>query len=417
MNLAAHAMDWIEQVDAILIGLDEHKPQFEASFSLDWKRVEEDLRRLFQFPDLTLSHTVRGWVDGKELWKAGDQNLYSLAIDWQPLSEPAYFLTSSHDLKQLMSELVGGEKAASFFFEPGLLQGFYHYFTAEVLNILTTHSFAAPLSPRIGQFFESVREPIDDRPFFVIDLAMSFGGKTCVSRVLLSSDFQKAWKKYFERLPREPLAENIKKNISIDLSLEVGYVHLKLKEFREIHVGDFVILDYCSYDPMEQKGGIVITLNQQPIFRGKIKEGGVKVTQYPLYNEVNTMEEKSFDFEDEEDEDEDEEDEDEDLDDDDDDDFDEIDDEEIEEKNLVEEEVSGEKGPSISLGDVPVQLIVEIGRVRITAQELMNLAPGNLLDIHVNPEQGVDLIVNGKKVGRGELIRMGETLGVRILNF
>jgi flagellar motor switch/type III secretory pathway protein FliN len=28
----------------------------------------------------------------------------------------------------------------------------------------------------------------------------------------------------------------------------------------------------------------------------------------------------------------------------------------------------------------------------------------------------VDLVINGKKVGRGELIRMGDLLGVRILS-
>jgi flagellar motor switch protein FliN/FliY len=45
----------------------------------------------------------------------------------------------------------------------------------------------------------------------------------------------------------------------------------------------------------------------------------------------------------------------------------------------------------------------------------MNLQPGNLLELNVHPEQGVDLVVNSKKIGHGELLKIGDTLGVRVL--
>jgi len=51
----------------------------------------------------------------------------------------------------------------------------------------------------------------------------------------------------------------------------------------------------------------------------------------------------------------------------------------------------------------------------MTVQTLLDLNPGNLLELDVHPESGVDLVVNGSRIGKGELLQIGDTLGVRIL--
>ena len=70
---------------------------------------------------------------------------------------------------------------------------------------------------------------------------------------------------------------------------------------------------------------------------------------------------------------------------------------------------------SITPADIAVLLTAEVGRFNMTAQKLMELRPGNFLRLDVMPENGLDLTINGKKVGRGELICVGEKLGIRIL--
>ena len=70
---------------------------------------------------------------------------------------------------------------------------------------------------------------------------------------------------------------------------------------------------------------------------------------------------------------------------------------------------------SISPCDIPVSLTIEVGRVCMTAKRLMALQSGNMLELDIIPENGVDLVINGKKVGKAELIRVGEKLGVRVL--
>lgn len=65
--------------------------------------------------------------------------------------------------------------------------------------------------------------------------------------------------------------------------------------------------------------------------------------------------------------------------------------------------------------DIPLNIVVEVGRLQMSVKTLMELKPGNLLDLHVHPETGVELVVNGTRVGKGELLQIGDTIGVRIL--
>lgn len=67
-----------------------------------------------------------------------------------------------------------------------------------------------------------------------------------------------------------------------------------------------------------------------------------------------------------------------------------------------------------SLEKLPIQLVVEVSRLKMTLEELIKLSPGSLLELPVAPEEGVDLVINGKKMGKGELVKMGDMMGLRI---
>lgn len=76
---------------------------------------------------------------------------------------------------------------------------------------------------------------------------------------------------------------------------------------------------------------------------------------------------------------------------------------------------SGIKRESISPEELPVVLTMEIGRVELPVGQLLQLEPGNLLELNPLPLNGVDLTINGKIVGKGELIRIGDILGIRVI--
>jgi len=71
--------------------------------------------------------------------------------------------------------------------------------------------------------------------------------------------------------------------------------------------------------------------------------------------------------------------------------------------------------PIVPVTQVPMALTVELGQIEISLEKLIALEPGNILDLEVHPEEGVQLVVNGKVVGKGEIIQIGESLGVRVL--
>lgn len=65
---------------------------------------------------------------------------------------------------------------------------------------------------------------------------------------------------------------------------------------------------------------------------------------------------------------------------------------------------------------IPISLNVELGRVQISMEKLLHLEPGNLLELDFHPENGVHLVVNGKVIGKGELVRINDAIGIRILD-
>jgi type III secretion system YscQ/HrcQ family protein len=68
-----------------------------------------------------------------------------------------------------------------------------------------------------------------------------------------------------------------------------------------------------------------------------------------------------------------------------------------------------------SLQELPLEVSVEVSRLEMNFKTLSELKPGNLLELATRPENGVHLVVNGQKLARGELIRVGQLLGIRIL--
>jgi type III secretion system YscQ/HrcQ family protein len=68
------------------------------------------------------------------------------------------------------------------------------------------------------------------------------------------------------------------------------------------------------------------------------------------------------------------------------------------------------------LGDIPLQISVELARVPVTAEQVVSLRAGQVVELHRAPGEPVDLSVNGKVVARGELVEVEGQLGVRILS-
>lgn len=69
-----------------------------------------------------------------------------------------------------------------------------------------------------------------------------------------------------------------------------------------------------------------------------------------------------------------------------------------------------------SLDDLPLTLVCQVGSVELTLAQLREMGAGSLLQLTPQLHDGVDLMVNGRRIGQGQLVKMGEGLGVRLLS-
>lgn len=66
-----------------------------------------------------------------------------------------------------------------------------------------------------------------------------------------------------------------------------------------------------------------------------------------------------------------------------------------------------------TLDDLPVALAFEVGRKAMPLGDIRKLSAGAIVQLDATG-QGVDILANGKRVGQGEMVRIGESLGVRV---
>jgi flagellar motor switch protein FliN len=62
--------------------------------------------------------------------------------------------------------------------------------------------------------------------------------------------------------------------------------------------------------------------------------------------------------------------------------------------------------------DVPVQVSAVLGRARMDVGQLLNLAPGAVLELDRRVGEAIDIYVNNRLVARGEVVLVDEKLGV-----
>lgn len=85
----------------------------------------------------------------------------------------------------------------------------------------------------------------------------------------------------------------------------------------------------------------------------------------------------------------------------------------------------GELGPAAQTGsasemnlnlilDVSVTLALEVGRARMSVRDLLQLAPGAVVELDRMAGEPLDVLVNGVRVARGEVVVVNDKFGIRL---
>lgn len=65
--------------------------------------------------------------------------------------------------------------------------------------------------------------------------------------------------------------------------------------------------------------------------------------------------------------------------------------------------------------DVPLEVTVELGRANKSIKEILDFAPGTIIELNKLAGEPVDVLVNGKYVAKGEVVVIEENFGIRLV--
>ena len=68
------------------------------------------------------------------------------------------------------------------------------------------------------------------------------------------------------------------------------------------------------------------------------------------------------------------------------------------------------------LADVPLRLVVELARIPVTLEEFVEMKAGHVIALGRLASEPLNLVINGKTVGQGDLVEFDGQLGIRLIS-
>lgn len=360
--------DWLNLVEKALAKT-QQLPSLEENFPFPWTDASHAIGSGLKLSDMHLSSTRTAWKKHDEALQGLGEKVFLISVEIAPIEGSVFFAMSEHDVAYLTTHtLIGGEHKDGFS-NAKLREGFYHFLLLKALEAIDHLKVFKEVS-----FHFSPNHSLPMENAFCIDINCALPEKTLHGRLICPQSFLTAFKAFQPMQKGTLLSSEMTQNIDVSLRCEVGHTSISRDEWDKIQVGDFVILDRCSYDPLEQKGSTTLMLGTTPLLIARMKPEGMKVLDFAFYQE----EEKT------------------------------------EEPLTLEEEVPSDE--TLETPSADFTLTAEIGRVSMPLNKLLHLEPGMMIDLVMRPEHGVDITISGKKVADAELLKLGETLGLRILD-
>lgn len=446
LPISTGPLNWLRQIPGDLFRLDE-KPLLGFPPPFAWDDFADQIATSLQLEGFSIHPSACQWRPNTELFSGLGTPLAWLEIALTPLEGSVWWAMPEAELKELVNLLFIKEPTANnLAIDHDFLITLHRFLAVQVLNSFKAVTTDNELSPLLKQ-----DETIPNGSCLTIDVAINFGSNQVHGRLFLSPEFRKSWAQHYQAKDL-PLNNPIAESLDAIIHLEIGRITLRSSEWKSVSTGDFIVFDRSSIkETLHEDETVMLVISGTPFFKANLNHGSLTILEHPLYYEVNKMtdqpsdqesennkilpdgaDDSEFDFDDylqddlselskelkehadeitpdadvetdlEEDQ------------------LIKPSDEELEEQSdketaLIDLPQSDENIPPEHLEDIPLPIIVEIGRIQMSIKKLLDLQPGNMLDLNISAESSVDLIVHNKKIARGELLKIGESLGVRIL--
>ena len=397
----------------------DSRPLFDRTFSFPWKPLSESLSSLFGV-EITLTPQEFKWRNAQDLYQGIVLPILPLSFSFPHIDGTCSLAISRTDIELLMKESLHISLEQLLKEDPSFFDQFWAFSSLEFCAAAQCLEPLKSLSPRLVPS-SALNEP----GYLSFDIGISVAQKPSLARLFIPSRFLESWKTF--RAP-QARAQAFLPDLTLPISLEAGRTFIKAKDLPSFKRGDVLLIDHPFIIPGSEKSRVYLTYHGKPLFRGKLKEDGVKILEMPLQHEafiplgemsMSTQEPIPETFEENE---------------------------ELSPENPPQEKippkVADEASPTeekedlppmteedvkeiskkatlitkkpLKIEDIPLPVVVQLAEISMSTKELSSLQPGNLLNLDIRPEDGVSLVVNGRVIAQGELVLIGDNVGVRI---
>ena len=165
-----------------------------------------------------------------------------------------------------------------------------------------------------------------------------------------------------------------RRDIAVTIAFRIGHTTMDLSDLYDVGVGDGIVLDTCSYD----ENMIYAVVNEKLLGRCRIAENGPELMTHMLNKPKHA-----------------------------------------EARYIMDDELDDSVEPVEvgSLGELPVTLVFEVGRLEMPLSVLESLGEGHIFDLGKSQAHIVDIMTGGRVIGSGGIVRIGESFGVRVRHF
>ncbi len=86
----------------------------------------------------------------------------------------------------------------------------------------------------------------------------------------------------------------------------------------------------------------------------------------------------------------------------------------VEFSSLVAEKIELEREKISLIQDVPLEVVVELGRTNKSIKEILEFSPGVVIELNKMAGDPIDILINNKFIAKGEVVVIDENFGIRI---
>lgn len=357
------------RIKSLLLDREEF-PAWPNRISFAWDQFSKGMSSLFG-KNIQVIYGKADWKGNKQLLLGLGEFPIIVTLEVMPLASNVYIAISQDSINKISSWLVEEPEIGGDLVTKEIQEGFFRFLLIKSLFLIEEMPISEGLTFHIKE---------EDIPFlensYLVDIEVKNNNHSAWVRCIFSQSFQESFKKHFASM--SPFRDQTRvSNIELLCHIECGQTFLSWNEIRSLRKGDFLFL----------QGGesYTLTVAEKPLFHIQIEEGRFKISDYADYYGVDMAE--NFDV-------------------------------------ISEEETAGEKTKSeqkkedgiASLKKVPLLVRVEIARISITMEKLLQLSPGDFLELGISTSDPVYLNVNGQRIGTGELLQLEDKVGVRIID-